>query len=287
MAENSLAQQPKTGLQKFNGFMENPRTQEYLQSVLNERKGMFVTNMVSLVANNSLLQECQPSTIMYAGIKAVGLNLALDSNLGYCYVLPYKDNKKKTTVATFQLGYKGYVQLAMRSGQFKCLNVGDVREGEIIDEDYLSGEIKFKKLAKGREKAKVIGYFAYMKLLNGFEKTLYMTVEELKEHGLKYSQTFKRGFGLWSDAFPSMCQKTVVKFLLNRYAPLSIEMETAMKADQAVITENGEQYIDNDKNGEPTPSEEYTNFEEVQENVDTDTGEIKEEVQEQPKDEEF
>jgi recombination protein RecT len=287
MAENNLAQQPKTGLQKFNGFMENPRTQEYLQSVLNERKGLFVTNMVSLVANNKTLQECQPATIMYAGIKAVGLNLTLDSNLGYCYVIPFKDNKTNTTVATFQVGVKGLVQLAMRSGQFKSLNVGDVREGEIIEEDFLSGEFKFKKLSVNRSKAKLVGFFAYMKLINGFEKTLYMTIDELKAHGLRYSQTYKRGFGLWRDDFEKMCEKTVLKQLLNRYAPLSIEMETAMKADQAVITENGEQYIDNDKNGEPTPSEEYTNFEEVQETVDTDTGEIKEDVQEQPKDEEF
>ena len=144
MEENK--QVVKTGLQKFNGFMENTRTQEYLQSVLNDRKSLFVTNMVSLVANNKSLQECQPASIMYAGIKAVCLNLSLDSNLGYCYVLPYKDNKNKTTVATFQVGVKGLVQLAMRSGQFKSLNVGDVREGEIVEEDFLSGEMKFKRL---------------------------------------------------------------------------------------------------------------------------------------------
>ena len=114
-----------------------------------------------------------------------------------------------------------------------------------------------------------------------------MTVDELKEHGLKYSQTFKRGYGLWADAFPSMCRKTVIKFLLNRYAPLSIEMETAMKADQAVITENGEQYIDNDNSANPTKTEEYQEFEEVEEveGVDTETGEIKEDKKEEPKEE--
>lgn len=258
MEENK--QVVKTGLQKFNSFMENTRTQEYLQSVLNDRKSLFVTNMVSLVANNKSLQECQPASIMYAGIKAVGLNLSLDSNLGYCYVLPYKDNKNKTTVATFQVGVKGLVQLAMRSGQFKSLNVGDVREGEIVEEDFLSGEMKFKRLQKDRNKAKVVGYFAYMKLLNGFEKTLYMNVEDLKAHGLRYSQTFKRGFGLWADDFSKMAEKTVLKQLLNRYAPLSIEMETALKADQAVITETGEKYIDNPKRDN---SEEYEDFEEV------------------------
>ena len=99
-----------------------------------------------------------------------------------------------------------------------------------------------------------------MKLLNGFEKTLYMNVEDLKAHGLRYSQTFKRGFGLWADDFSKMAEKTVLKQLLNRYAPLSIEMETALRADQAVITENGEKYIDNPKRDN---SEEYEDFEEV------------------------
>lgn len=276
-----MAEEKKqTGLQKFNGFLENPRTQEYLQSILQDRKGLFVTNMASLVANNSLLQECLPQTIMYAGIKAVGLNLTLDSNLGYCYVIPFKDRKTNTTVATFQLGVKGLTQLAMRSGQFKCLNVGEVREGEIVDEDFLSGEIKLKKLQKNRNKAKIIGYFAYMELINGFKKTLYMTYEELLEHGKKYSQTYKQGFGLWKTDTEKMCEKTILKQLLNRYAPLSIEMETAMKADQAVITENGERYIDNEKN---ELHHEYTEFEESNKtevvNVDKETGEIiKEEV---------
>lgn len=264
----------KTGLQKFNVFMENTRTQEYLQSVLNDRKSLFVTNMVSLVANNKTLQECQPASIMYAGIKAVGLNLSLDSNLGYCYVIPFKDNKTKTTVAQFQVGVKGLVQLAMRSGQFKCLNVGDVREGEIIEEDFLSGEFKFKKLTVNRNKSKVIGYFAYMRLTNGFEKTLYMNVGDLKSHGLRYSQTYKRGYGLWNDDFEKMCEKTVLKQLLNRYAPLSIEMETALKADQAVITETGEKYIDNPKQ---VNNVEYDDFEEVENVVEDDKTDIKNE----------
>ena len=116
-----------------------------------------------------------------------------------------------------------------------------------------------------------------MKLINGFEKTLYMTYEELLEHGKKYSQTYKQGFGLWKTDTDKMCQKTILKQLLNRYAPLSIEMETAMKADQAVITESGERYIDNENNNDVIDT---TNFEEVTnedpENVDKDTGEIKE-----------
>ena len=233
-------------LKQFNMFIANPRTQEYLTTVLAEKKASFVNNITALVSNNAALQVCQPETIMFACLKATALDLPLDQNIGFAYVLPYKDNKAGVTLAQFQMGYKGFVQLALRTGQFKTINAAEVREGELVDENFVTGELTFKKAEK-RESLPVVGYVAYFKLLNGFEKYLYMTVEEMKAHAKRYSKTFKKGIGLWSeeDSFDSMARKTVLKLLLSKYAPLSIEMQNAIRSDQSVIQgENRYEYAD-------------------------------------------
>lgn len=230
-------------LRKFNADLTNEKTQKYLSEVLGAKKSSFVNNMVALVSNNVKLQECEPMTIMFAGLKATALDLPLDPNLGYAYVIPFKDNRANTTLAQFQIGSKGFVQLAMRSGQFRTINVSDVREGEIKSIDRLSGEITFD-WKDERQDLPVIGFVSYMKLLNGFEKSLYMTSNEISSHGQKYSKTYK--FGVWQDNFAAMAEKTVLKRLLSKYAPLSIEMQHAISSDQAVITEKGEVYVDNE-----------------------------------------
>lgn len=240
-------------LQVFNATITNPRTQEYLQQVLAEKKNSFVNNLTALVANNKALQECEPLTTMYAAIKATALNLPLDQNLGFAYVIPFRNNKEGKTEATFQMGYRGYIQLAMRSGQFKTINVRDVREGEIVDEDFVSGELKFKKLPDAeRANAPVIGFVAYFELLNGFRKMSYWTVAELKAHGMRYSQTYSskndyvRKNSKWETDFEAMASKTVLKLLLAKYAPLSVEMQEAIVSDQAVFRkgENDANYVD-------------------------------------------
>lgn len=230
-------------LRKFNADLTNEKTQNYLHSVLGKKKSSFVSNMVALVSNNVKLQECEPMTIMFAGLKATALDLPLDSNLGYAYVIPYKDNRNNTTLAQFQIGKNGFVQLALRSGQFKTLNVTDVREGEIISHDRLTGEITFNWI-DDRIDLPVIGYVSYMKLISGFEKSLYMTVKEIEKHGKRYSKTYN--YGVWKDDFGAMAEKTVIKRLLSKYAPLSVEMQQAIKSDQAVIFEDGEKYMDNE-----------------------------------------
>lgn len=230
-------------LRKFNADLTNDKTQKYLTDVLGDRKSSFVNNIVALVSNNVKLQECEPITLMFAALKATALNLPLDQNLGYAYIIPYRDNKSKTTLAQFQIGKNGFVQLSLRSNQFKTLNVSDVREGELISIDRLSGDCIFD-WKEDRIDLPVIGYVAYMKLLSGFEKPLYMTVKEVEVHGKKYSKTYK--YGPWTDDFNSMAEKTVLKRLLSKYAPLSVEMQQAIAADQAVITDKGEEYVDND-----------------------------------------
>lgn len=259
MSNNQVQKQVKTQSQpvneynfkSFNDKITLPDTQEYLSKILGAKKGSFVNNVTALVSNNAQLQRCEPLSVMYAAIKATALNLPLDSNLGFAYVIPFWNGREGKFEAQFQLGYRGFIQLAIRSGQFRVINVRDVCEGEIVDEDFITGEIKFKK-REHREELPVIGYVAYIELVNGFNKMLYMSKSELDNHGLRYSQTYanerSRAYSKWATDFDAMAKKTVLKLLLAKYAPMSVEMEQAVISDQAVINREGgvETYIDND-----------------------------------------
>lgn len=254
---NEVVTQKAYGLKAFNQTITSPSTQKYLADVLGERKGSFVNNITALVANNALLQDCDPYTIMFAGMKATALNLPLDNSLGFAYVLPYKDNKRGITVAQFQLGYKGVKQLALRSGQFSVIpNATDVREGELVSRNRLTGECKFNFVDddEEREKLPVIGYVSYFKLLNGAESTFYMSLKEMEAHALRYSQTYRstnpkvKTASKWTTDFGDMAKKTVVKLNLSKNAPLSVEMADAMKADQSVMYSQDEySYVDNEQ----------------------------------------
>lgn len=241
-------------LQVFNQTIANPRTQEYLAQVLGEKRQSFVNNLTALVANNTKLQECEPIGLMYAGIKATALDLPLDPNLGFAYVIPYKNNKVNKTEAQFQIGYKGFIQLAIRSGQFRSINVTEIKDGELVHEDMLTGDLVFKRaVANVREGLKTVGYAAFFRLNNGFEKTLYYTIEAVEAHAKKYSQTYgskyesTRNSSKWATDFDAMAKKTVLKLLLSKYAPLSVEMQQAVVVDQAVFDKDGkERYIDNE-----------------------------------------
>lgn len=236
-------------LQVFNKTLANPKTQEYLQQVLAEKKSAFVNNITALVANDVKLQACEPISLMYAGIKATALDLPLDTNLGFAYVIPYNNRKAGKMEAQFQIGYKGFIQLAIRSGQFKTLNVTDVKEGELKEVNLLTGEISFE-ARPNRDELKTIGYVAYFRLVNGFEKTLYMDAKEMEKHAKTYSQTYSsnkdyvRNASKWATDFDAMAKKTVIKLLLSRYAPLSVEMQTAITSDQAVMDDKGTHYVD-------------------------------------------
>ncbi|MCI2145806.1 MAG: recombinase RecT [Bacteroidales bacterium] len=250
--QNDRGQRKPTPMQRFNLYLTNDKTQGYLMQVLGEKKPSFVNNLIALVSNNRQLQECTPESVMYAAIKATALDLPLDANLGFAFVIPYWNSKTGRQEAQFQIGYRGFIQLAMRSGQFRTINVRDVREGEIEDENFVSGELKFKKLADKREEAPIIGYVSYFALINGFEKMSYWTIEKLTNHAKKYSQTFGsekayiRKSSRWTTDFEAMAEKTALKLLLSKYAPLSVEMQGAIQADQAVLDDKGAHYIDNE-----------------------------------------
>lgn len=238
-------------LKTFNSFITNPKTSDYLTEVLKDKKNQFVGNLTSLVANNKNLQECNPSSLMYSAIKATNLNLPLEQNLGFAYVLPYKNNKSQSVEAQFQIGYKGFIQLAIRSGLFVNIEVAEVLENETAET--WKNRITYRDgFTTQEKKGKIIGYCAYFKLTNGFEKLLYMDNEKIEEHAKKYSQSYKSNnkyihdTSIWNTNFDSMAKKTVLKLLLSKYAPLNTEMIEAQIFDQAIISEKGVKYVDND-----------------------------------------
>lgn len=199
-----------------------------LEDTLGSKTSQFIASVLSLSNSDPKLVGCDPSKLFNTCLLAASINLPINPNLGFAYVIRYKDDIQ------LQLGWKGFIQLAQRSGQFKRINCSDVREGEIAKRDRLTGEIEFDWLDDAeREKKQVIGYVAYFELLNGYQQTLYMSKAEVEAHAKKYSQTYKQGFGVWKDNFDAMARKTLIKRILNQFAPLSVDMAKAMEYDQA------------------------------------------------------
>ena len=241
-------------------MMSNQNVKNRFNELLGKKAPGFISSVLS-VAKTPAMAEAVPSTILNAAVVAATLDLPINPNLGFAYIVPYNNKKTKTMEAQFQMGYKGFIQLAQRSGQYKTINATDVREGELISNDILSGEIQIKAVAD-REKKSVIGYAAFFELLNGFRKTLYMSAEEMKEHAKAYSQSYKfdkYGTSLWTTQFDTMAKKTVIKLLLSKFGPLTIEMQKAQTFDQAVVMdaddENSARYVDNDKTDIPDISQ--------------------------------
>jgi recombination protein RecT len=227
-----VSTQQQTGVKAVSAFLNSNSVQKKFQDILGQKANGFIASVLSVVNNNDLLQKSDQNSIYTAALMAASLDLPINPNLGLAYIVPYKGK------AQFQLGYRGFKQLAQRSGQFVAINDTDVREGELVNHNRLSGEITFdwNQDSADRLKKKVVGYVSYFKLVNGFESTLYMTVEELEAHAKKYSQTYKKyGSGLWKDEFDGMARKTVTKLNLSKNAPLSIDLQRATIADQAVI----------------------------------------------------
>lgn len=264
MSEQDLTQQGQ-GLAKkttVKSLFENEAMKGRVQEILGKNAATFTTSVIQLVNQSKDLAECDPVSVVNAAMVAGTLGLPLNSNLGFAYVIAY--NQKTASggwvkVAQFQLGYKGFKQLAMRTGQFLNINQTDVRLGEIKKRDRLTGVIEFDWIedeAK-RLEAPVIGYVSFFQLLNGFNSTHYMSVEELEAHALKYSKVYaKSKSGLWKDDKKGMSEKTVTKLNLSKNAPLSVEdkatqnLVNAIRADQAVINdfgdfETGVEYPDN------------------------------------------
>lgn len=249
------------------GMLEMPAYKNKFNEMLGKKAAGFISSIIAVANNNKLLAKAEPSTVIGAAAQAAMLDLPINQSLGFAYIVPYKG------AAQFQLGYKGYIQLAQRSGQYVDIGAKTVFEGELEYENRLLDKFKFGE----RTGDKVIGYLAYFRLTNGFEKMLFMELDEMIAHAKKYSKSYSGGTEKWGLAeFDVMAEKTVLKRLLSKYGPLSIEsiqMSQALSNDGGVISMNKDGDFDVNFDGE-TIDAEYEETEERSGDTYTVAGEI-------------
>lgn len=267
MANNNLPQ--------LKAALNAPSVKAKFEEMLGKRASQFMTSITSVVGNNTLLQKADVNSIIMGAATAASMDLPLNPNLGYAALVPF--NSKEGCFAQLQIQVKGWVELFLRSGQCQNIICETVYDGQLVKKNKFTGEYVFDEDAKKSDK--VVGYMAYFRLSNGFEKYEYMTVEEVKAHAQKFSQTYRKNIGPWKEMFEQMAQKSVLKRLLTKWAPKSIEMQQMAMFDQAVIkgdiNDMGNAqtvYADN-----PNSKVEDAVAEEIKEpteTVDTETGEI-------------
>ena len=247
--QNSLAKQNRR--LGITAYLTQDAVKNQINQVISGKNGTrFISSVVSAVNNNPALQECTNQSILSAALLGESLNLSPSPQLGQYYMVPFND-KNKGKVAQFQLGYKGYIQLAIRSGQYKKLNVLGIKEGELIRFDPMNEEIEVKLIEdeEAREQALTIGYYAMFEYTNGFRKAMYWSRRKMEAHALKYSKGYqaKKGYTFWEKDFDGMAYKTMLRQLISKWGIMSIDMVSAMDADMAVINEDGtKDYVDND-----------------------------------------
>lgn len=258
------------------GMLESPAYKKKFEEMLGKKAAGFMSSIIAVTNNNNYLMKADPATVIGAAAQAAMLDLPINQSLGFAYIVPYKG------AAQFQLGYKGYIQLAQRSGQYVDIGAKTVYEGELEYENRLLDKFRFGE----RTGDKVIGYLAYFRLTNGFEKMLFMTLDEMQAHAKKYSQNYKGGTDKWGLAdFNVMAEKTVLKRLLSKFGPLSIEsvqMSQALSNDGGVISMNKDGEFDVDFSGEtidaeydePTAEPSGDTYNVAGEIIDANTGEV-------------
>lgn len=242
---NQLQNKPK-----FSLAIQSEGYKKLINNTLGDSKraAKFIAAISSAVATNSSLQQCDAGSILSGALLGEALNLSPSPQLGQYYLVPFKDK------AQFQLGYKGYIQLAIRSGQYKDIDVIEVREGEYLGRDKTTGKHQFEFIEDEveRENKPIIGYMAYFEYLNGFYKNLYWSKEKMQKHALEYSQAYasdiKKGtnYSFWSKDFDGMAFKTMLRQLISKWGIMSIDMQEAITKDMAVVKEDGTyDYVDN------------------------------------------
>lgn len=263
----TTGQQTPAAPSTVKGFMALPSTQRRVKELLGDRSSQFMTSVSSMIGADDKLSKCEPTSLFMACLTAAALDLPINKNLGFAHIIPYELNKKqvdekgnptwtKVAEAQFQMGWKGYVQLAQRSGQYKTIAATEVYEGQLVDMDPLLGNTYDWNQRSGDA---VIGYVAKIKLVNGFEKELFMTMADVERHAMKYSKAYqwdkdpKNKYGAnspWSNNFDAMALKTVVKLLISKWGPMSVDMQKAVELDSAVIKEDGTpEYVDGELAG--------------------------------------
>ena len=235
MAQNptALDKRNAANIAKIENWVESDTIKRKFQEVLDKGAGAFVTSLLSLVKASPQLAAADPKTILGAAMTAATLKLPINPNLGFAYIIPYGKD------AQFQMGWKGYVQLAMRTGQYKNINTAVVYEGQIEDIDFITGEI-----IRGKKKSdKVVGYVAYFELVNGFKKTIYMSSEDMLRHAMTFSKAYQynkrsgKSASVWTTNFEAMGLKTVIKQLISKYGIMSIDMQ-GMALSEAISADS-------------------------------------------------
>lgn len=246
--------------QIIQAFVRDERVQNRINDLLKEEHlvRQFTTSLLAVANSNATIAKCTPETLFNAALTAASLQLPVNQSLGYAYIVPYK-NKFNEYEAQFQIGYKGWIQLAERSTQYRIISATPVYEGQLVSNDPLKG-IKFDWSVETT--GDPIGYAAYIKLKYGLEKTLYMTTEQVLAHAKRYSQSYKQDLkdqktkSLWSTDFEKMALKTVLKQLISKYGPTSTNIIIALEVDQAILTDEGKRYPDNDLEAEGATDDE-------------------------------
>ena len=225
-------------------YLTQDAVKNQINSIVGGKNGTrFITSIVSAVQNNPQLQECTNQSILSAALLGESLNLSPSPMLGYYYLVPFND-RQRGKVAQFQIGYKGLIQLAIRSGQYKKINVMAIKEGELEYFDPLNEEIKVNLMVdnwNAREQAKTIGYYATFELVNGFKKSIYWSREQMEAHAEQYSQGYraKKGYTFWEKDFDAMAYKTMLRQLLSKWGIMSTDLMSAIDSDEAIINEDG------------------------------------------------
>ena len=220
----------KANMARLNGVLNNATMQQKFKNVLAENAGPFMASIIDLYGNDAYLQRCDPDAVVMKALEAATLKLPISKNLGFAYIIPYGN------VPQFQIGYKGFIQLAQRTGQYKYINADVVYEGQTVHYDIISGMLQIEGEPKND---KAIGYFAYFKLLNGFEKAVYWTKARVEAHAKRYSQAYRSGKAdtPWVNNFDAMALKTVLKNLITKYGVISIEFASVIEKDQDDVIE--------------------------------------------------
>lgn len=257
--EVAKTEQKKMGIASF---LAQEAIKANVESVVGAKDSQrFISSVVSAVQTNPTLSECTNSSILSAALLGHSLNLPQSPQIGMFYMVPFKNKKKMkdsngrevtmdVTEATFQLSYRGMLQLAMRSGQYKAMNVTDIREGELVAYNPIEDTYEFKPETDytKRSSLKIVGYYAFFEMINGFKKGIYWTIEQLDAHAKKYSASYRNGWSssIWKSDFDAMAKKTLLRQLISKWGIMSVEKEKAYVGDQAVIREDGTpDYIDN------------------------------------------
>lgn len=249
--QNSLQRSRGNQRLDISAYLTADAVKNQINQVVGGKDGQrFISAIVSAVNTNPALQECTNQSILSGALLGESLKLSPSPQLGQYYLVPFND-KNKGKVAQFQLGYKGYIQLAIRSGQYKKLNVLAIKEGELIRFDPLNEEIEVRLIEdeEEREQANTIGYYAMFEYTNGFRKAIYWSKRKMEAHALKYSKGYqaKKGYTFWEKDFDGMAYKTMLRQLISKWGIMSIDMASAIDSDMAVINEDGtKDYVDND-----------------------------------------